>query len=175
MRALSLKRQGEAKAALNLFQELLETQVLNEVTDKTKKLFSIKYNCYRNACFLLEELGDKKQALYYGKEAVAMDDTDIYTLNKTGHLAVEFNETEYATYLFRRCQEYNPNHWPSADGMLQCACMHQDFMGAYGWAIHWHRRDETYERAIKVLVEVHEQFEPHIGLFEQYVGAHRRP
>lgn len=167
MRALSLKRQGESEPALNLFLELLETQVLHDATDQTKKLFSIKYNCYRNAGFLLEESGDSEKALHYVKLAVQMDDTDIYTLNKAGHLALQFDESEYAMVLFQRCQEFNPNHWPSADGILKVLCRHKDFMGAYGWAMQWHRRDETYEHAIKVLVELHEQFHPHIPMFQE--------
>lgn len=167
VRALSLKRSGDTEAALNLFLELLETQVLHETTDRTKKLFSIKYNCFRNASFILEELGQNERALHYVKKAVAMDDTDIYTLNKAGHLALQFNESDYAMVLFQRCQEFNPNHWPSADGMLRVLCMHRNFMGAYGWAIQWHKRDETYERAIKVLVELHEQFQAHIPMFEE--------
>lgn len=152
---------------MNLFLELLETQVLHDATDVTKKLYSIKYNCLRNASFILEDRGEKERALQYAKEAIRMDDTDLYTLNKAGHLALEFKESEYAMYLFQRCQEYNSNHWPSADGMLQVLCLHRNFMGAYGLAIQWHQRDPTYERAIRVLVELHEQFQAHIPMFEE--------
>lgn len=167
VRALNLKRQGETDAALNLFLELLETQVLDDVTDSTKKLYSIRYNCFRNASFILEERGENERALELAKEAIQMDDTDIYTLNKAGHLALQFDESDYAASLFQRCQEFNPNHWPSADGMLKVLCVHRNFMGAYGWAIQWHQRDDTYERAIKVLVELHEQFSAHIPMFEE--------
>lgn len=167
VRALTLKRQGEAEPALRLFQDLLETQVLHNVTDPTKKLYSIRYNCLRNASFLLEDAGDLEQALHYVKEAILMDDTDIYTLNKAGQLALHFKEADYAMCMFQRCQDFNPNHWPSADGILRVLCLNNDFMGAYGWAIHWHQLDETYERAISVLLELHEQFQAHIPMFEE--------
>lgn len=167
MRALNFKRKGNTEAALGLFLELLETQVLNDVTDKTKKLFSIKYNCFRNVAFILEQRGENGRALFYAKQAVRMDDTDIYTLNKAGNLALQFGESELAMVLFQRCQEFNPNHWPSADGLLRVLCFQRNFLDAYGWAMHWHRRDETYERSIKVLVELHEQFAVNIPMFEE--------
>lgn len=164
---MQLKRRGYTDEALNLFQELLQTQVLHEVTDKTKKLFSVKYNCFRNAAFILEDRGLRSKALFYAKQAVRMDDTDIYTLTKAANLALDFEESELAMVLFQRCQEFNPNHWPSADGLLRVLCFQRNFMDAYGWAVQWHLKDDTYERAIKVLVELHERFSHNIPMFEE--------
>lgn len=135
--------------------------------DKTVKLFSVKYNCYRNVCFIYEERGENEKALVYIKKAIQMDDTDIFTLNKAGHLCLEFDEIDLACTLFQKCQEANSNHWPSADGLLQVLCAQRNFMDAYGWAMHWHKKDNDYERAIKVLVELHEKFTAVIPMFEE--------
>lgn len=88
-----MKRDNHVDDALQLLQELLETQVLNEVREfegvgafsrgegsgmtfdlifmcfqickghKNKTLFSVKYNCYKNIGFINEEKGDHREAL----------------------------------------------------------------------------------------------------------------
>lgn len=66
VRALKLKTDKCTADACNLFLELLDTEVLHNVTDEKKdKLFSVKYNCYKNLGFIYIELGDSDMALKY--------------------------------------------------------------------------------------------------------------
>lgn len=169
IRALTLKKNGKVDTALELFKDLLETQVLYDVLkkDDNAKLFSVKYNCYRNIGLIHEERDENEEALKYFSQAIALDETDIFTLNKTGHLALQFDQIELAMVVLKKCQDINPNHWPSADGLLQVVCAQEKFMSAYEWALHWHKKDPGYERALRVLVEIHERFGPIIGIFEE--------
>lgn len=66
VRALKLKTDNCKEDACNLFLELLETEVLHNVTvEKKDKLFSVKYNCYKNLGFIYIETGDSDMALKY--------------------------------------------------------------------------------------------------------------
>jgi len=67
MRALKLKQNNNIEDALTLFSELLETQVIHDInlTNKDNKLFSVKYNCYRNIGLIYEEKNDQTMALQY--------------------------------------------------------------------------------------------------------------
>lgn len=66
VRALKLKTDNCKDDACNLFRELLETEVLHNVSNEKKdKLFSVKYNCYKNLGFIYIELGDSDTALNY--------------------------------------------------------------------------------------------------------------
>lgn len=167
-RALTFKKNNRSDHALSLFLELLETQVLHDVTpESNKKLFSVKCNCYRNVGLIYEEQGDKRKALDNLRQNIILDDTDIYILNKAGHLALFFEEIELAMVLFQKCHEINPNHWPSGDGLLQVICAQLNFMDAYGWALHLHKKDPDYERAIMVLIEIHDRFGSVVRMFEE--------
>lgn len=66
VRALKLKTNNSNDDACNLFRELLETEVLHNVSNEKKdKLFSVKYNCYKNLGFIYIEMGDSDTALSY--------------------------------------------------------------------------------------------------------------
>lgn len=64
MRALNLKTNNSLDDACTLFRELLETEVLNNISNEKKdKLYLVKYNCYKNLGFIFIEKGDLKMAL----------------------------------------------------------------------------------------------------------------
>lgn len=67
MRALKLKQSDKIDDALFLFTELLETQVLTDITTEHKenKLFMVKYNCFKNIGFIYEQKEENMLALEY--------------------------------------------------------------------------------------------------------------
>ncbi|XP_059614787.1 calcineurin-binding protein cabin-1-like [Phlebotomus argentipes] len=168
MRALSLKQKGSVDVALKLLLELLETQVLCEVSPENKndKLFSVKYNCFRNIGLIYEDKGEKQNALKYLVDAFELDATDVYTMVRLGKLALSLNNLDIASIAFQKCLDVNPNHWSAADGLLEVYCRNASFLNAYGWALHWHKKDSNYQKAIDVLVEIHERFSGCIPFFE---------
>lgn len=85
MRALRFKNEDRPNDALTLFRELLETQVLHDVSkdvkdEKDNKLFYIKYNCYKNLGFIYAERGDQVAALD-SLLSVSRQPTDISSLS----------------------------------------------------------------------------------------------
>jgi calcineurin-binding protein cabin-1 len=168
MRILSLKHEGKSDLALNLFLELLDTQVLNEITENNKdnKLFSVKYNCYRNIGFIYEEKQDLKSALKFLVEAIDLDDTDVYTQYKIGKLALKLENLHLAKIAFEKCLHRNPNHWPSKDGLLETLCLMESINAAYGWSLTCYNEDKKYERAVRVLLEIREKFKFNIPFFD---------
>lgn len=66
VRALKLKTNNQINDACSLLLELLETDVLRNVSNEKKdKLFSVKYNCYKNLGFIYIEKGESDTALNY--------------------------------------------------------------------------------------------------------------
>lgn len=130
-------------------------------------MFSVKYNTYRNLGFLCEELKEHENALNYLLSAVKMDDTDIFTLNRIGYLALQIKRPYLAQYAFQKCQELNPNHWLSMNGLLDALCESQSIGSAYGQALHCLNRNPAHRKAIDVLVEVNEDFPEMIPMLEK--------
>lgn len=87
----------------------------------------------------------------------------MYTSHKLGQLALSMDKLESAQMVFGKCLRQNPNHWPSADGMLQVLCRQENFNEAYGWALMWFHKDGDYQRAIDVILEIRERFQ-HFGM-----------
>lgn len=87
-------------------------------------MFFIKYNCHKNLGFIYAEKGDKTAALdhllsvrflwpifkpYFLKfmmncvlQAFELDDTDVFTINKLGQLALGMNKLEVAQIAFEK-------------------------------------------------------------------------
>lgn len=130
-------------------------------------MFSVKYNTYRNLGFLCEELKEHENALNYLLSAVKMDDTDIFTLNRIGYLALQIKRPYLAQYAFQKCQELNPNHWLSMNGLLDALCESQSIGAAYGHALHCLNKNPAHQKAIDVLVEVNEDFPEMIPMLEK--------
>lgn len=95
-----------------------------------------------------------------------LDETDIYAMSRLGQLALDIKRLDVAKIAFDKCLQKNPNHWPSIDGTLQVLCLSENIIDAYGWALNWYKKDETYERAYNVLCEITERFEGSIKMFE---------
>lgn len=68
-----------------------------------------------------------------------------------------------ALIAFEKCLKQNPNHWPSADGILQLLCLRREYNEAYGWALVWYEKDNNYQRALDVILEIREKFQ-HFGM-----------
>lgn len=169
MRALLYKSQGKTEFATILFKELLETRVLNEgITedDNNKKLKFIRYNCLKNLAIIHQEQNDDEQALEYFIMAMELDETEVHIMHRLGQLALKKKHFDLADHAFQKCLDKNPNHWPSIDGMLLTLCAMNNIMGAYGWALKYYQKDDNYERAVDVLVEITERWPGMVDFFK---------
>lgn len=168
-RALKFKQDGKLDSALNLFKQLLEAQVVHEITEETKenKLFSVKYNCFRNIGLIYEQKGEFEKALANLVEAIDLDENDVFTQYRIGKLALKQSKLFLAKVAFTKCLEKNKNHWPSKDGLLETLCLQDNVLCAYEWALQCYNDDKKYERAIKVILEVREKFNGSIPLMEE--------
>ncbi|CRK90645.1 CLUMA_CG004346, isoform A [Clunio marinus] len=175
MRALSLKQNGKSDFALNLFQDLLRTQVLCDIpdNDKENKLFSVKYNCFRNIGLIYEERKEYLEALRHLVQAVELDDTDVYTQCKIGRISLKLNNLLLAKLAFEKCLERNPHHCGAKDGLLETLCLMEDIDQAYGYALKFFEDDRKYERAIRVLKEIRSRFKLSLEYYDGIYG--RKP
>ena len=98
-----------------------------------------------------------------------LDDTEVYTMYRFGQLSLKLRQWELAQYAYHKCLLKNPNHWPSADGILQCLCNTSNIMAAYGWALKWYLKDSKYTRAADVLTEISKNFPDIIPFFQRYI------
>lgn len=128
-------------------------------TDKDHKLFSVKYNCYRNAGLIYEEKKELKLALENLVAAANLDDSDVFIQNKIGQIALKVRDLLLAQAAFERCLERNPNHFKAKDGYLQVLCEMECIDQAYGFALKCYEQDKKYVRAIRVLKEIRARFQ----------------
>ena len=135
--------------------------------DKDNKLFSVKYNCYRNIGLIYEQREELRLALRFLLHAVELDETDVYTQCKIGRLSLKLNNLLLAKIAFEKCLERNPNHCGAKDGFLETLCKLEDIDQAYGFALKCFEDDRKYERAIRVLKEIRARF---LGSLEYYDG-----
>ncbi|XP_052903342.1 calcineurin-binding protein cabin-1-like [Anopheles moucheti] len=160
VRALQMKNENKQQAALELLLELLDTQVINDVssTQADNKLFAVKYNCYRNIGLIYEEQGKEHLAIEFLMKAMDLDETDVYTMSRLAHMALKTDHLQTSKMYFEKCLKRNPNHWPSMEGLLRVFCSASNVVEAYGWASQCHRKDSRNKLYVDVLRAIRERF-----------------
>uniref|UniRef100_A0A182VXI8 C2 domain-containing protein n=1 Tax=Anopheles minimus TaxID=112268 RepID=A0A182VXI8_9DIPT len=160
VRALQMKNENKQQDALELLLELLDTQVINDVTttQADNKLFAVKYNCYRNIGLIYEEQGKQHLAIEFLMKAMDLDETDVYTMSRLAHMALKTGHLEISKMYFEKCLKRNPNHWPSMEGLLRVFCNACNVVEAYGWASQCHRKDSRNKLYVDVLRAIRERF-----------------
>ncbi|XP_035900937.1 uncharacterized protein LOC118507065 [Anopheles stephensi] len=160
VRALQMKKENRQQDALELLLELLDTQVINDVTptQADNKLFAVKYNCFRNIGLIYEEQGKEHLAIEFLMKAMDLDETDVYTMSRLAHMALKIGHLQIAKMYFEKCLKRNPNHWPSMEGLLRVFCSASNVVEAYGWASQCHRKDGRNKLYIDVVRAIRERF-----------------
>lgn len=87
-------------------------------------------------------------------------------MNRLGKLALSMDQTHIAQMAYQKCLKQNPNHWPSADGMLRVFCLREDYAEAYGWALTWYEKNPSYQFGLDVILEIRQKLD---GLGLDYV------
>uniref|UniRef100_A0A182REV5 Calcineurin-binding protein cabin-1 MEF2-binding domain-containing protein n=1 Tax=Anopheles funestus TaxID=62324 RepID=A0A182REV5_ANOFN len=160
VRALQMKNENKQQDALELLLELLDTQVINDVTptQADNKLFAVKYNCYRNIGLIYEEQGKEHLAIEFLMKAMDLDETDVYTMSRLAHMALKTGHLQISKMYFEKCLKRNPNHWPSMEGLLRVFCSATNVVEAYGWASQCHKKDSRNKLYVDVLRAIRERF-----------------
>lgn len=65
------------------------------------------------------------------------------------------SNNDFCGWWTMQCLELNSDHIPSFDGILALLCNQEDYFEAYGWAIYCHKKFPKYQRAIDVILDVH--------------------
>uniref|UniRef100_A0A182P907 Calcineurin-binding protein cabin-1 MEF2-binding domain-containing protein n=1 Tax=Anopheles epiroticus TaxID=199890 RepID=A0A182P907_9DIPT len=160
VRALQMKNENKQQDALELLLELLDTQVINDVTSTQtdSKLFAVKYNCYRNIGLIYEEQGKERLAIEFLVKAMDLDETDVYTMSRLAHMTLKTGHLQISKLYFEKCLKRNPNHWPSMEGLLRVFCSASNVVEAYGWAGQCYRKDSRNKLYVDVLRAIRERF-----------------
>ncbi|XP_053696269.1 calcineurin-binding protein cabin-1-like [Sabethes cyaneus] len=172
LRALNFMKANKLECALFLFLELIDTEALEKInTDNRDKLFMVKCNCYRNIGRIYQEKHEKSVALEYLLKAAEMDETDMHTLYSSAKLAFSIGNLQLAKLCYEKCIELNRHHWPSVDGLLEVFCATGNVVEAFSWAMQCYRIDNTYRRAIDVLIDIKTRFVSTIPFLEELFGV----
>ncbi|XP_050089319.1 calcineurin-binding protein cabin-1-like [Anopheles aquasalis] len=160
VRALQMKKENKQQEALELLLELLDTQVINDVTSTQtdSKLFAVKYNCYRNIGLIYEEQSKESLAIEFLMKAMDLDETDVYTMSRLARMALKTGYLQISKLYFEKCLKRNPNHWPSMEGLLRVFCSASNVVEAYGWASQCNRKDPRNTLYLDVLRAIRERF-----------------
>lgn len=133
-RALELLRDDKTKSAMTVFQDLLETELLDSVEKpetpdgRARPLLSLKYSCYKNIAMIQAKLENFVEAIDNYCAAACLDDSDVTLWLKIGCLAMKTLNLELACNAFKQGLKCNPNHWPSLDNLITCLYAVPDYM-----------------------------------------------
>lgn len=84
-----------------------------------------------------------------------------------GKLALSVKHNFLARRIFERCQELNPNHWPSMNGLLDSLVASKSIGAAFGWALHCYNKNPKHQKARQVLQEVVTDYPEMLGMLEK--------
>ncbi|XP_066593480.1 calcineurin-binding protein cabin-1-like [Prorops nasuta] len=169
--ALVFLREDEREKALLIFQELLETQLLDEVVKpevpdaRTRPMLSLKYSCYKNVAGIQADLENYEDAIDNYLEAAHLDDSDVMLWYRIGTLAVKISKLELACLAFKQGLKCNPNHWPCLDSIITILYAVPDYMNCLLYISMAFERDPTYVKGLAFREKI---FKDIPGLEESY-------
>lgn len=122
-KALDLQRKGNLSEAMQLLNDLLETELLFDVKKpapgkSTDPLFNLKYLCFKNVASMQNCLGEMEKAIESYSAAADLDDTDVTLWYKLGLTCIKAKDFEKALYSFQRGTDCNSRHWPCIDKIV---------------------------------------------------------
>ncbi|CAG9568375.1 unnamed protein product [Danaus chrysippus] len=124
-KALELQRKGCLDEATQLLKDLLETELLDNVkipgpSEVTSgPLHKLKYLCYKNLAYMLQEAGDIESAIESYIDASDFDDTDVTLWYRMGLLCLQAKQYERALLAFQHGCRRNPRHWLCLDNIIK--------------------------------------------------------
>lgn len=66
-----------------------------------------------------------------------------------------------------QCLEISENHFFAGDGLLQSLCAEENYLEAYGFALHWISKYPNYERGHHVIRQTREMFDTTLNFIER--------
>lgn len=153
-RALDLLNTGGKDEALHIFQDLLETELLDQVEKpevqdgRIRPMLSLKYSCYRNMAVIQSEMGDVEEAINSYWEASNLDDTDVMLWYRLGKLATKTFKLELACFAFKQGLKRVPGHWLCLDNIITVLYAVPDYMSCLIYISLALERDPTYIKGL---------------------------
>ncbi|XP_078044095.1 calcineurin-binding protein cabin-1 [Augochlora pura] len=133
-RALVLLKENKQEDALNIFKDLLETELLDEVEKpevpdgRSRPMLSLKYSCFKNIAAIQVASGNYDEAIENYWEAANLDNSDVTLWYRLGTLAMKTSNLELACSSFKQGLKCNSNHWPCLDNMITALYAVPDYM-----------------------------------------------
>ncbi|KAI4485580.1 hypothetical protein M0802_012702 [Mischocyttarus mexicanus] len=153
-KALELLTDDKYKEALNIFKELLETELLDEVEKpeisdgRSRPMLSLKYSCYKNIGTIESICGNYSAAIENYWEAANLDDSDVILWYRLGTMAMKISNLELACASFKQGLKCNSNHWPCLDNIITALYAVPDYMNCLLYISLALERDPNYIKGL---------------------------
>ncbi|XP_076756592.1 calcineurin-binding protein cabin-1 isoform X1 [Xylocopa sonorina] len=153
-KALVLLKENKQEDALNIFKDLLETELLDEVEKpeipdgRSRPMLSLKYSCFKNIGGIQTALENYDDAIENYWEAANLDDTDVTLWYRLGTLAMKICNLELACSSFKQGLKCNANHWPCLDNMITALYAVPDYMNCLLYISMALERDPYYVKGL---------------------------
>ena len=151
---MQLIQEKKKEDALNVFKDLLETELLDQVEKpevpdgRSRPMLSLKYACFKNIASIQAELENYEDAIDNYWEAANLDDSDVILWYRIGTLAMKISNLELACSAFKQGLKCNPNHWPCLDSIITALYAVPDHMNCLLYISMALERDSTYIRGL---------------------------
>nr|XP_034185241.1 calcineurin-binding protein cabin-1-like isoform X1 [Osmia lignaria]XP_034185242.1 calcineurin-binding protein cabin-1-like isoform X1 [Osmia lignaria]XP_034185243.1 calcineurin-binding protein cabin-1-like isoform X1 [Osmia lignaria] len=153
-KALELLKENKQEDALNIFKDLLETELLDEVEKpeipdgRSRPMLSLKYSCFKNIGAIQATLENYDAAIENYWEAANLDGTDVTLWYRIGMLAMKISNLELACSSFKQGLKCNSNHWPCLDNMITALYAVPDYMNCLLYISMALERDPNYVKGL---------------------------
>lgn len=153
-KALELLKEDKIEDALNIFKDLLDTELLDQVEKpqvpdgRTRPMLSLKYCCFKNIGAIYGKLENYEEAIDNYWEAANLDDSDVMLWYRMGTLAMKTFNLEFACSSFKQGLKCNPNHWPCLDNIITAMYAIPDYMNCLIYISMALERDPSYIKGL---------------------------
>ncbi|XP_076237549.1 calcineurin-binding protein cabin-1 isoform X2 [Calliopsis andreniformis] len=153
-KALVSLKENKQEDALNIFKDLLETELLDEVEKpqvpdgRSRPMLSLKYSCFKNIGAIQATLKNYEEAIENYWEAANLDDTDVTLWYRIGTLAIKTCNLELACSSFKQGLKCNSNHWPCLDNIITVLYAVPDYMNCLLYISMALERDPSYVKGL---------------------------
>eukprot|EP00731_Ephydatia_muelleri_P016867 Em0009g1291a len=123
--ALKCQQDGKLEEAKSLYQEILDSEVLQEVSQghaqgasvETSPVLKVKYLTYKNIATIAREQGDFSAALEAYIQASSIDGSEVVLWCQMASSAVSLGNLLLARKAFEQALRRNEGYWPAIEGL----------------------------------------------------------
>ncbi|XP_054272503.1 calcineurin-binding protein cabin-1-like [Macrosteles quadrilineatus] len=180
MEALQSQANEQWSKAEEIYQELLESEVLSNVSGRVTfingrikpSLEHLKYCCYQNLGHVLIAKNKLEDGLLLYEKALELDDTDLNLWYRIGLVGMKLVDLNVAISAFEKALEISPRHFPSLDNIISATYAQGGLLNCLYYIARALEYNPKYRKGLALKDRI---FKDHPSMREYYVTFNPYP